>query len=90
MKPVPWIALIFGNAIAKRFVSWNKMTQLPQSGSTRFAKHFRQSDRICHWIEASQPLIHHLTPLKNFRKKKPSLFSCTKIALPIKKRGPRS
>jgi len=78
---------MFGNAIAKRMTSWNKMTQLPQSQTSRISKRFRQIARKPVPRSAAESTIQQQNP--HCRRKKRSLSSCTKIQLPIKKRGPR-
>jgi hypothetical protein len=83
------MAPMFGNAIAKRMTSLNKMTQLPQSRTSRISERFRQIARKRVPRSAAECTIQHHYPLSNFQMKKHSLSSCTKIQLPIKKRGPR-
>jgi len=81
------IGQIFGNTIAKRFASWNNMTQLPQSSLLSYSKYFSGSASIGRQPEVLWGNICGLSPHKNNCTKKDSLSSCRRFTLPKKKRA---
>jgi hypothetical protein len=81
------IGKIFGNTIAKRFMSWNKMTQLPQSRSWSFLGSFRRSACLTRCLEVSRGIFRLPSPQKFCRAKNDAFSSCGRFTLPIKKRG---
>jgi hypothetical protein len=83
------IGQIFGNAIAKRFTVWNKMTQLPQISLLSYSKYFSGSASIGRQPEVLWGIICEISPHKNDCPKKNSLSSSRRFTLPKKKRASR-
>jgi hypothetical protein len=77
---------IFGNTIAKRLLSWNKMTQLLQIRVSRFSETFCHGDHHSRLLKVSESLFPKLPPLQTSRVKKRSLSFRGRFALPMKKR----
>jgi len=78
---------IFGNTIAKRFMSYNKMPQLPQSRAVCFCECFQPGAAVMDQMDGSRSIFHPISPNNICRMKMHSRPSCGMPA--PKKRGCR-